>query len=206
MDNNEQGGFTTKQISFFTICLVVIIGAIFGYKYYTSTPEYTLKIVIKAIAQNDLNTFNKHVDLHNIIADYYDNAMAYEVNKNTSLSKLERKMTIDYLNDMRESTINEMENDMKNKFTSNNSTNSSKVSKKNISDFFLKRSQQSTQYNGIKSKKFFNKDLCVISLDFYDNDLKDNFLVDLRMQKLADGTWQIIKIDNILDIYKKIPK
>lgn len=206
MDDNKKDGFTTKQISILTIFLVVIIGSIFGYKYYTSTPEYTLKIVIKAIGQNDLNTFNKHVDLHNIIADYYDNVMPYEVNKNTSISKLERKMAMDYLNDMRESHITELESDIKKSFTVNNNSKSNNKSKNNLSDFFLKNSQQSTTYNGIKAKRFFNKDLCVISLDFYDNDLKDNFLVDLRMQKLADGTWQIIKIDNVLDLYIKFPK
>ncbi|MFQ9522880.1 MAG: hypothetical protein ACLR2G_04645 [Phascolarctobacterium faecium] len=54
----------------------------------------------------------------------------------------------------------------------------------------------SMQYQGVEQVQK-NGSAAVVTIKVFDKELDKHFLVELAMQQLADGTWQISKIDNL---------
>lgn len=199
--NNKEEILLSERTIIISVILVLFIGGMLGYKYYTSTPDYSLKIIAESIRKNDINTLYKHVDIHSIIEDFYNDIMYSEIENNHFLSNTEKKMAIEYMKQMRESEVNEIENNLKNTIlTNNNSTQENKTRKFN--DWFAKNSNNSMKYNGIKKKEFMGN-ACVVTLDLYDNEINDNIYLKLRMKKIDDEKWKIVKIENLFEYYQK---
>ena len=199
--NNEKEFFLSKRMIIISTVLFLVIAGIFGYKYYITTPEYSLRIIAESIRKNDINTLYRHVDVHSIIEDFYNDFMYSEIENNHFLSNKEKKMTIEYMKQMRESKVNEIEDELKNTLSNENN---SKQKKKNgkFNEWFGNNSQNSVKYNGIKKKEFMGN-VGVVTLDLYDNELNDNVYLKLRMIKLDDGKWKVIKIENLLEYYQR---
>ena len=199
--NNEKEFFLSKRMIIISTVLFLVIGGIFGYKYYISTPEYSLRIIAESIRKNDINTLYRHVDVHSIIEDFYNDFMYSEIENNHFLSNKEKKMTIEYMKQMRESEVNGIEDELKNTLSNKNNSTPKKKNGK-FDEWFGDNSQNSVKYNGIKKKEFMGN-VGVVTLDLYDNELNDNVFLKLRMIKLDDGKWKVIKIENLLEYYQR---
>ena len=151
----------------------------------------TLKIIAEAMRTNNVKEFYRHVDLHSIIDDFYDVCMQYEIENNNNLNAFEKEMTRNYIREMKSSAVNELENDLRNKMIKGDNNSLEKGNNK----------IKELKYNGIKLEERVGKS-CIIILDITDNETNERIFPKLRMVPLEDGTWMVVKIENILDYYQ----
>lgn len=74
----------TKKIFIGIAALLMLIIAGLGYYecVYTKTPQYTMKILQKAVADHDVNTVYQHVDVDKILYKFIDKTIQKEfINK-----------------------------------------------------------------------------------------------------------------------------
>ena len=58
-----------KMLALISVLIIVLAGLGWYFLYFIKTPVYSLNIVREAIAKHDVNKFNKHVDVDNILAN-----------------------------------------------------------------------------------------------------------------------------------------
>ena len=59
--------------------IIVLLVGILGYKYWTGTPLYSLKMVAKAVEKHDLINFKKYVDVDSVVSRMIDQSIEYEM-------------------------------------------------------------------------------------------------------------------------------
>ena len=192
MDENKEKNIVWRKVILILMLVILSLCGIHGYNYYKSTPEYTLKIIADAMRTNNVGEFYRHVDLHSIIDDYYDVCMYYEIENNNNLNTSEKEMARDYIREMKASAVNELENELKNETIKGDNNSSQKEKNNNLKGF---------KYNGVKLEECMGKNR-IITLDITDNETNERIFPKLRMMPLEDGTWMVVKIENVIDYYQ----
>ena len=70
--------------------LIVVSGFVYYYGYYVKTPNHTLQIIVRAVQNKDVDTFNQHVDVKSITGYWIDDAVSNDpkINKNPTAMAL----------------------------------------------------------------------------------------------------------------------
>ncbi len=63
------------------IAIVLVIGGVLGYWYWTTTPQYSVMQIHTAIKQHDLQAFQKYVDIDSLASSMVDDLLAKPVQK-----------------------------------------------------------------------------------------------------------------------------
>lgn len=179
--------------------LVLAIVAIAGwwFLYYTKTPTYSLGLVKTAINQHDIETFKKHVDLDTFmdsaiddfinsddkVAEMKDNPFA------SGLIQMLKPTLIDYSKKqiyalVEKGTDEGVKNQPQNEGASGIANNMPSLSNKS--------------FIGIGETKKNGK-TATVELKVNDEEIGGEFTFVVAMRELNDGTWQVTKINNLVD-------
>lgn len=191
------------------LCIVLGVG---GYMYYKRTPTYSLNIIKESVEKHDFDTFSRHVDTENIISCAYDDLLDIAMEDSgtdqnikglgSGFAKMLKPNIVSALND-------EIKQFVKNGNTTSDDTQDSKNKKageQQAGDNIKKKMDiDNVVFKSIKDSRT-DGDFTIVGIEVTDKRLKHNFVIELKMLQLDDGTWKITKISNLKGFIKEIEK
>ena len=195
-----------KIIGFIVILVMLITGCWYILSYSQKKPEASFAAAQKAIAQHDLKTFSKHVDLTAI----YDNAFGDMTTSFDQASgdakKFNQSISDGLLSGMRQTTVKKAvevtEEAVKGNIEASNDIADVGVFGKSIEMFCKNMNAENPEIRligfNIISQNEYNTD---IQLTFLETKENRQIPLKLRMDVLPDGKWRIFKILNIREAF-----
>ena len=209
------------------ILAVVILGLAFFFFYVVKTPQYSLYLIHKAVQSHDTVSFEQHVDLDTIYSKGIDDLIASGLKgKKTigadpfsaSIIKLVKPTVVKALKDATlESVMRERPKEKvttASKETGQTAQNDNALKKKNKKNKkedaipLVKKLKERVDVSNLKIKdaSITQKDsnTADISALLHNNKLNKDFNINFRMDKLANGEWQIKEITNFVELLTKV--
>ncbi len=212
------------------ILAVVILGLAFFFFYVVKTPQYSLYLIHKAVQSHDTVSFEQHVDLDAIYSKGIDDLIASGLKGKKSIGadpfsasiiKLVKPTVVKALKDATlESVMRERPKDKvpavskENGQTAQNDNALKKKNKKNKKNKkedaipLVKKLKERVDVSNLKIKdaSITQKDsnTADISALLHNNKLNKDFNINFRMDKLANGEWQIKEITNFVELLTKV--
>lgn len=202
----------SKNLFIIAIVLVVILlGSLGGYLfYYIKTPTYSLNMIREAIQKHDLATFNKHVDTETLLSRGFDDLIASNMEKDTDPAA--KSFAAGFVQMLKPTIISALNDGIKRfvetgKFEESNKADENKVESKNISpqDITKRTGFDKSQFKGIAYTKKDGK-TAIVGINLFDKQLSKDFVLDIKMRELDDGTWQIAELSNLKEYIQAIEK
>lgn len=195
----------TKKLKYLLLFAVIAIAAtvVWYFAYWVKTPQYSLGLIGTAVQKHDFTAFEKHVDMETLYSSAYDDVVVASFGNErlaspilTALVQNIRNIAVPILIDQTRQYVNggtmdEVDpSDADSPMLQNNGTDI-------VNNLKNKTGVNSMQYQGVEQVQK-NGSAAVVTIKVFDKELDKHFLVELlAMQQLADGTWQISKIDNL---------
>lgn len=206
------------------ILAVVILGLAFFFFYVVKTPQYSLYLIHKAVQSHDTVSFEQHVDLNNIFSKGIDDLIASGLKGKKSIGadpfsasiiKLVKPTVVKALKDAAlESVMRERPKDKapsvskENGKTGQNDKTLNKKKKKEDAIPLVKKMKERVDVSNLKIKdaSITQKDSirADVSALLHNNKLDKDFNINFRMDKLANGEWQIKEITNFVELLTKV--
>ncbi len=206
------------------ILAVVILGLAFFFFYVVKTPQYSLYLIHKAVQSHDTVSFEQHVDLNNIFSKGIDDLIASGLKGKKSIGadpfsasiiKLVKPTVVKALKDAAlESVMRERPKDKapsvskENVKTGQNDKTLNKKKKKEDAIPLVKKMKERVDVSNLKIKdaSITQKDSirADVSALLHNNKLDKDFNINFRMDKLANGEWQIKEITNFVELLTKV--
>lgn len=203
---------------YFIGCFVVaVLCSVLAYWYWTTTPQYSLKYVAKAIETHDLGMFEKYVDVDSLVtraADQIDDGIPNDSKNMPELNSPHMSQSVALLT--KSMLINEGKEQVKvyiekGSFESLRQETSDKQQKNNydtnVAEKYINIGGDSPQ---LKEIDYIKKDgkIAALGLNIYYLNIESTIVLEIKMRE-RDGYWQVIEISNFkeffanLDIAKK---
>ena len=176
--------------------LIIILMTCGWFLYYTKTPTYSLGIIKTAIEQHDLETFKEHVDIDTLLNSAIDDLIANDdIGKNALANGFIKTLKPSLIDEFKKEIYASVEDtDIKNQKSSNADN-----------DEIVKNSPL------LKKKSFIgigntskNGKVATVELIVNDDAVGGEFTFLINMREKKDGTWQVIKVSNLIEYIKKI--
>jgi hypothetical protein len=189
------------------IIFILIVGCLIGYfGYYVKTPEYSLGIIKTSIQKHDWETFSKHVDSDQLLSSAYDGFVGYALDK--ANDDTIKAFAGSFIVMMKPGVVKEMNNNLKRYVETGDAQGNHESKDKAVeaADNLKKQTNfDRDEYKGIAYTKK-NDNIAVVGLKIYDKQLTKEFIVDLKMRELSDGTWQVIEWSNAKECLEETDK
>jgi hypothetical protein len=209
------------------ILAVVILGLAFFFFYVVKTPQYSLYLIHKAVQSHDTVSFEQHVDMDTIYSKGIDDLIASGLKgKKTigadpfsaSIIKLVKPTVVKALKDATLESVRRERPKEKvttaSKETGQTAQNDNALKKKNKKNKkedaipLVKKLKERVDVSNLKIKdaSITRKDSITagISALLHNNKLNKDFNINFRMDKLANGEWQIKEITNFVELLTKV--
>jgi len=180
----------TKKIFIGIAALLMLIIAGLGYYkcVYTKTPQYTMKILQKAVADHDVNTVYQHVDVDKILYKFIDKTIQKEFINNPQVKNSEYSEAAKALADIAlPMIISNAKQDVNNLIAGN------AVKEKSIlGPIYDNKDSLSIEINQTKKISDNNAE---IQITVTNNKRYTSIPLLLKLNRLPDKTWKIFDID-----------
>lgn len=186
----KKGG---SKLLIFILIILIIASLRGGYLYIIKSPQYSLYKITKAVENNDLEDFEKYVDIDRTVTQLVDQILEREVKKfsfgsvklEEELVKKVRPKIIKYIKDEIELFV--LSGNIKNRGASN--TDIPAI------NFHQELGLKYLEYKKIeKVEKHDN--VAVVSLDIYHKRFKKHLKPKIKM-KMVEDYWRVCEIRNI---------
>ena len=194
-----------KMLALISVLIIVLAGLGWYFLYFIKTPVYSLNIVREAIAKHDVNKFNKHVDVDNILAKGYDDAITAMVDSDKKIDA-NTKVFVKGLSKMFKAPITAMAKEgilnyveigkWQDEATENQEAVVPNKTGMNSDNLVDKTGLKESKFKDIAYTKI-DGDIAVVGITLFDEKINKDFIAELKMKKLSDGTWQVIEFANL---------
>ncbi|MGI6588117.1 MAG: hypothetical protein ACOX2N_04955 [Peptococcia bacterium] len=184
--------------------IIVLLVGILGYKYWTGTPLYSLKMVAKAVEKHDLINFKKYVDVDSVVSRMIDQSIEYEMSSEPDdamndfamgIVQLIKPKMVDMVKDEIYSYVEK--GTFEEKETSDDELSFS------LSDIFKNTSDvQSIQFKGVDYVKK-SDNVALVGLKIYNCIFEKELIVEVKMRDMKKY-WQVAEINNFAALIKKM--
>ena len=194
------------------LCIVLGAG---GYMYYKRTPTYSLNLIKEAVEQHDFDTFSKHVDTENIISCAYDDLLAAEMDDggDDDTDNSMKKLEIGFAKMLKPNIVATLNDEIK-QFVKNGSTTSNdtqakqagekKAGEKQAGENIKKQVDiDNVAFKSVKDSRA-DGDFTIVGIEVTNKHLNRDFVIELKMLQLDDGTWKITQISNMKALIKEV--
>jgi len=180
-------------ISAFILLIILMTGGWF--LYYTKTPTYSLGIIKTAIEQHDLETFKEHVDIDTLLNNAIDDLIANDddIGKNALANGVIKTFKPNMIEEFKKEIYASVEDTSINQKTSKNTSEAVKDSP------LLKKKTFIGFGNTSKDGK-----VATVEIKVNDEAIGEEFTFLINMREKKDGTWQVIKVGNIVEYINKV--
>ena len=178
---------------------LILLGTSFYFLYWIRTPEYSLNLIRTSVKQQDVTTFQKHVDLDTLLSHSFDSLVEAQIELDPKINaQLVKGMAFFakpiattalkgyILNEIGTSKLERKATEPTDK----------KSNEQVVNDFSEKSGFASLEFKGFGSTKT-DGDIALVEIKLFDKELKKDFTLLLKMAKLDEGTWRLIKIENL---------
>ena len=192
--------------------IAVLVAAIAGwyFMYFTKTPVYSLNEARVAMEKHDVVTFKKHVDLDSIFGRAYDDLIAVEMEKPEIKDNPFAGFAQVILKGMKSQIVGALSNACYDKIgetPGGNSAAQDTQSAKTDESMALAKGQQLEESMNVSDLKFksvkdaeINGDVAQVPVVFEsDNPDRGEVIFTVEMHRLADNTWQAVRISDFKD-------
>ena len=157
---------------------------------------------------HDLDAFNKHVDLDSLLGSAYDDYFSAYFEKDTFMQKNPFKnLSAGLVKMAKTAALNELKSEV-NAYVQTGAWDNT-AEKNNNSDSKIPKTDGNAVISeklGIKDTHFknieytkVNNDTAEVGIKIAEAGTKKDFVLEIAMAKLADGTWKAVKINNMKD-------
>jgi hypothetical protein len=196
-----------KKLIILLVFIAVIITVIISWKLMIS-PQYSLKQLKKAIANDNIVAFDKYVDLDRTIDHALEQIWQYFSNP---VSENGKSRWVDVRNEIGYSLLSMAKPNLKeiikkevyNHIISEELSEDKSEEDNNLSNLLMKKVQERInpedwEYQSINYVSM-SGDFAFLGLTYYDQSRDTNFIVEVKMRNMK-GYWQIIEITNIAQL------
>ncbi len=196
-----------KKLFILLIFIFIIITVIISWKLMIS-PQYSLKQLKKAIANDNLVAFDKYVDLDRTIDQAIDQIWQYfsnPVSENGKSRWVNVRNEIGYsLLSMAKPNLKEIiKKEVYNHIISEELSEDKSEEDNNLSNLLMRMVRERInpkdwEYQSINYATI-SGDIAFLGLTYYDQSRDANFIVEVKMRNMK-GYWQIVEITNIAQL------
>lgn len=193
-----------KKRLLFLLFFIIVISLFISWRVIIS-PQYSLKQLKKAIANNDAVTFDKYVDLDKTVDEVIDQIWQYYSNPAADSRK---SLWFDIRNEISGSLLSVIKPGLKeiikketySFITQGRWDNAGSRYDNMLTTLLVKMVKEKVnpadwEFQSINYTKI-EKDVASLGLTYYERTKQSNFIVEVKMRKMP-GYWQIIEITNI---------
>lgn len=187
-----------SKLSKIIIGIVIVLAAIaaFYLLYWVKTPQHSLGIIKDAVEKHDLITFEKHVNLQNIGTQAIDDMIATTI----PAEEMKTPAVAGIINMVKAAAVPAFVVQAQ-KYVTTGSF--SKLNAQNDGQVMVASAAERTGLTSMKFKGIAstsrNKTEAIVTINVWDQQLDQNFVLRLQMQQLGDGTWCLTEIANLKD-------
>ena len=186
------------------IVVCISVGALFYFSGQKKTPEHSINLISNAIKQHDLATFEKHFDMETFYGEAFDDVIAPTLRQPTQdgindfLASIMATVKQSFVNSMVEQTRKYVESGS---LESDNKAPEQILAKKftELTDF------RNVTFKTVKETKI-EGNIAYVDVLIHQNQVDEDFTLQLKMRKLQDETWCIVGITNIHEFLTEISK
>ncbi|NLL61515.1 MAG: DUF2939 domain-containing protein [Candidatus Atribacteria bacterium] len=193
-----------KKRLLFLLFFIIVISLFISWRVIVS-PQYSLKQLKKAIANNDTVTFDKYVDLDRTVEAAIDQIWQYYSNP---VADSRKNPWFDIRNEIGSTLLSVVKPNLKeiikkeiHSYTSQGKWEDAISQDENrLVSVFVKKVKEIVnpddwEFQSINYIEIEN-DVASLGLTYYDRTKQSNFIVEVKMRKMS-GYWQIIEITNV---------
>lgn len=211
MDGNSKRKKLAAAIGCATVLLVGII--LWYFMYFIKTPAYSLNLVRESIEKHDLVKFNKHVDLESVLARGYDDLIEAMLETDSTLKGNECSFALKLAKGfkglattaLKEGTQRFVETGSWDKAKQGDSADEKAASKMNSGKYFDAAGVKKSEFKGIEYTKKEGK-IATVGLKLRDKELDKEYVLDVKMRELEDGSWQVVEFANLKEYFAAVEK
>lgn len=187
---------------FVPVTAIIIVAAVAWYFFYwLKTPQHSVTLIIDAVKQHDVNTFEKHVDMNSVYGRAYDDLVTVTFGEEThnnpiivSIVKSLKPFAIPLL-------ANETRNYVKTgKFMDTAATQEAGGGANSGTDIVEslknKTGVRDLRYKGIADTDV-NGDSADLGLILHDSSTEQDLRLNVKMVKTDDDLWQLNEVSNL---------
>lgn len=193
-----------------TVVILIVVG-IGGYMYYKRTPTYTLSLIRDSVQKHDYETFSKHVDTKNLLSTAFDDIVTHTMGDLQEQKGL-NAMAAGLVNLMKPSIVDALQNKIEQAVKGGDSkpADNAQSANKNINTEKAANNMQEklhfdrTKFKDVAYTNDNGDGFSIVGITLTDEFLSKDFILELKMKQLDDGTWQILNIYNLNDYLTEI--
>ncbi len=193
------------------IVVIVVLLGLGGYYYYRHTPTYTFRLIETAVKEHDWATFDRHVDVKGMTEGAFDDFLAYEMENDKTMDDSSKAMALGFAQMFKPVIVGAVETGVRTYVETGAFQDEDKDAAKSKQDpgkqaanEIMKTADESRlTFQGIKSTEKDGK-TALVTLGIHDGQYDADFEVKLRLNQLDDGTWRVMKLDNLKELIEAV--
>lgn len=193
------------------ILAIVILSAAFYFFYWIRTPIYSVKQAVNAYRKHDVATFVHHVDMDTLYSKACDDIITITaqlnglpVSKSLVSAYTPQAIKQPFIELLKDITISDIRGETNNSANGSRSSSSDEA-KELYSAIDSIANLKSCTFKGASLVRKDNT-YCIVAIVLYNSELKKQFNLNARMEKLDDGKWRIKEITNLNDCILELAK
>jgi hypothetical protein len=174
--------------------------------YFTKTPSYSLGIIKDAVQKHDIALFKKHVDLDSLLTRGFDDLISGYLEQDKTMDAATKKMALNLVGIFKQPVVNSFNEAILRYVETGNWEVEQQKDKRqpiNVNGLSNKVGFKNASFKNIAYTKY-DGEIAVVGLNIFDEQLNENIILDVKMRKLADGTWQVIEWSNLKTYLAKV--
>lgn len=212
-----RGFFKNKKLVALVAAVVVIAGGVLGYVHYRHSPRYTISLIQDSIKNHDWDTFSRHVDMDTLSSSSYDELTSFALDNDEDLA--DDDSTKGFVNGivtaMKPNVVSAWKDaardyvktgELKVPDSSGNKDKDEDGAKEEADSIEKKSGVDQMTFQGITDVTDKENNVAVVGMKFHNKQLDHDFVINLKMNQLQDGTWEIVSVDNLKDYLAEMKK
>lgn len=192
------------------VVIAIVCALAFYFCYWIKTPAYSLNLVRESIQKHDVQTFEKHVDLDTVYSKSFDDTLiAHEritgdnIMRNPFALAIMQAMKPGIVSILKAETLAKIQE--KPDETTQEIQNTNRYQKQMAED--LKEKTDFENLNLVNIQTLSQEDnTAIVAVTVHSKKLIKDFDLNIKMDKIEDGTWKVKEITNLVDFLVEVNK
>ena len=203
---NLNGNNKRKIYYLIGIVIAVLVAVIFYFCYWIKTPTYSLNLIRTAVEKHDSVKFEEHVDLNQLYGRAVDDLISANGADASNplvagMMQMFKQVAVPALSDATKRYV-ETGNFEKKEVPKNNQ----KIDPNEVADSMKDKTGVDTiEFKGVGNTKKDGK-IAVVDIKVYDKQVKKDFIIQVKMRELDNGSWKVVEISNLKEYVQEHDK
>lgn len=212
INENSKPKYNRKLLSISVLLIIIFGGLAWYFLYFIKTPSYSLNLIKDSVERHDVAKFNKHVDLDSVLSRGYDDLMAVMIETDKSITPEAMTFVNGFVKMFKSPVVSGLKDGLTRFVETGNwednqeadvaKGNQPKIDPNKLTD---KSGLKNSSFKGVAYTKKDGK-IATVGLKIFDKEANQEFILDVKMRELDDGTWQLAEISNFKEYILAIEK